>query len=152
MPSPTRSLGHDRPPAANVGPSGTNDAVKLVDGIQRLGFRKWYERELLKSHAHLTLTFLCAVAVFGAFEAAMHFRSLQDQLIDAAAILVSAAIGVWALRRYLFLLMHAEYVANQADCPQCGTYARFKLVDGARDAGGVTVCCRDCAHSWSISD
>lgn len=117
-----------------------------------MGFRKWYERELLKSHAHLTLTFLCAVGVFAALEAAMNFRTLQDQLIDAAAILVSAAIGIWALRRYLYLLMHAEHVANQADCPQCGTYARFKLVDGIPLPDGVTVRCRDCAHSWSISD
>lgn len=126
--------------------------MNLDDGIRRMGFRKWYERELLKSHAHLTLTFLCAVAVFAALEAAMNFRSLQDQLIDAAAILVAAAIGVWALRRYLYLLMHAEHVANQADCPQCGTYARFKLVDGARTTDGVTVCCRECTHMWSISD
>lgn len=126
--------------------------MKLVDGIERLGFRKWYERELLKSHAHLTLTFMCAVGVFAALEAAMTFRDLRDQLIDAAAILVSAVIGIWALRRYLYLLMHAEHVANQADCPQCGTYARFKLVNGARDTGAVTVCCRDCSHSWSISD
>lgn len=126
--------------------------MKLVDGIQRMGFRKWYERELLKSHAHLTLTFLCTVAVFAALEAAMHFRSLHDQIIDAVAILVSAAIGIWALRRYLYLLMHAEHVANQADCPQCGTYARFKLVDDARPSDGVTVCCRECAHRWSISD
>ena len=126
--------------------------MRLVDGIQRLGFRKWYERELLKSHAHLTLTFLCAVGVFAALEAAMTFRNLHDQLIDGAAILVSAAVGVWALRRYLFLLMHAEHVANQADCPQCGTYARFKLVDGPQDQDVVTVCCRDCSHRWSISD
>jgi hypothetical protein len=50
--------------------------------------------------------------------------------------------------------MHAEHAANQADCPQCGVYARFKLVEGgaaaAPSALAVQVCCRECAHQWSI--
>jgi len=127
-------------------------AVQLIDGIRRHGFRKWYERELLQSHAHLALTFLCAVGLFAAFEAAGHFTSWSDRMIDALAILACGAIGYWALRRYLYLLMHAENVANQADCPQCGVYARFKLVEGAAAGPGVPVCCRDCAHQWSIDD
>lgn len=126
--------------------------MQLADGIRRLGFRKWYERELLKSHAHLTLTILCTVGLLGAFEAATQFRDLQDQMINAAAIVGSGAIGVWALRRYLYLLMHAESVANQADCPQCGVYARFKLAEGRAEGSGVRVCCRDCSHQWSIAD
>ncbi|MBL8317393.1 MAG: hypothetical protein JNJ42_03250 [Burkholderiaceae bacterium] len=126
--------------------------MRLIDGIQRFGFRKWYERELLKSHAHLTLTFLCAVAVFAAVEAALTFRSLQDQIVDALAIVAAGAIGIWALRRYLYLLMHAEFVANQADCPRCGVYARFKLAEPAETEGAITVCCRDCAHQWAIRE
>jgi hypothetical protein len=128
--------------------------MRLSDGIRRHGFRKWYERELLQSHAHLALTFLCAVGLFGALEAAMHFTSWADRIIDALAILASGAIGVWALRRYLYLLMHAEHVANQADCPHCGVYARFTLVEeaAAASAAPVRVCCRECAHQWSIDD
>lgn len=124
--------------------------MQLVEGIRRLGFRKWYERELLQSHAHLALTFLCAVGLFGAFDAAMHFRGWTDRVIDALAIVASGAIGLWALRRYLYLLMHAEHVAKQADCPHCGVYARFTLVDSKASPHAVTVCCRDCAHRWSI--
>jgi hypothetical protein len=126
--------------------------VTLGAGIRKHGFRKWYERELLKSHAHLALTFLCAVAVFAAFEAAMQFRGAIDQLIDAAAIVIAGGMGLWSLRRYLYLLMHAEHVAHQADCPQCGVYARFKLVEERSSDDEVTVCCRDCAHRWSIAD
>ena len=37
--------------------------MKLADGIRKHGFRKWYERELLQSHAHLVLTFLCAMGI-----------------------------------------------------------------------------------------
>ena len=125
--------------------------MQLVDGIRRLGFRKWYERELLQSHAHLALTFLCAVGLFGAVEAAAHFTtSWVDRVVDALAIMASGGIGVWALRRYLYLLIHAEHAANQADCPQCGAYARFTLVEGAPTSPAVTVRCRNCARQWSI--
>ena len=50
--------------------------MKLAEGIRKHGFRKWYERELLQSHAHLLLTFLCMIGLFAAFEALGRFRSL----------------------------------------------------------------------------
>ena len=126
--------------------------MRLSDGIRRHGFRKWYERELLQSHVHLALTFLCAIGLFAAFEAALHFTSWTDRTIDAFAILACGGIGVWALRRYLYLLMHAEHAANQADCPKCGAYGRFTLVDGTATPSvvPVKVCCRQCAHQWTI--
>jgi hypothetical protein len=126
--------------------------MRVSDGIRRHGFRKWYERELLQSHAHLALTFFCGIGVFAAIEAAMNFTSWTDRVIDAFAVLACGAIGVWSLRRYLYLLTHAEHVAHQADCPHCGAYARFTLVDGgpAPSAQSVTVCCRNCAQQWSI--
>jgi hypothetical protein len=126
--------------------------VQLTEGIRRLGFRKWYERELMNSHAHMALTFMCGVGLLAAFEAASQFRDWSDQLIDALAILALGAVGLWALRRYLYLLMHAESVANQANCPQCGVYARFKLVEHPPARPGVAVACRDCAHQWSITE
>ena len=126
--------------------------MKLAEGIRKHGFRKWYERELLQSHAHLVLTFFCVIGLFAAFEALGRFRSFNDQLTDIVAILICAALGVWALRRYLHLLMHAEVTAHQADCPQCKAYGRFKL-DGenARD-DSVQVCCNKCQHRWTITD
>ncbi|HEY2979154.1 MAG TPA: hypothetical protein VGJ35_14420 [Burkholderiaceae bacterium] len=126
--------------------------MRLSDGIRRHGFRRWYERELMQSHAHLALTFLCAVGLFGALEAATHFTSWIDRVIDALAIVICGAVGAWALRRYLHLLMHAEHAATQADCPQCGVYARFTLVENTAASRGpsVRVRCRQCAHQWSI--
>ena len=126
--------------------------MKLADGIRKHGFRKWYERELLQSHAHLLLTFFCAIGLFAAFEALGKFRSLADQATDIIAILVCAAVGVWALRRYLRLLMHAEVTAHQADCPQCKAYGSF-AVEAENDAARTfDVCCRKCSHKWTISD
>ena len=124
--------------------------MKLSAGIRKHGFRKWYERELMRSHAHMALTFICMVGVLAAFEAASKYRSWLDQMIDVAAIGICGIAGLWALRRYLYLLMHAESVANQADCPSCGTYARFQLVQADAQGDVARVCCRQCGHHWTI--
>ena len=125
--------------------------MRLAEGIRRHGFRKWYERELLQSHAHLVLTFLCAIGVFAAFEAMRQSATLQDRLIDIGAVLLCAGIGVWALRRYLRLLATAEAVAHQADCPACKTYGRLELIQSNASGDEVQVRCRKCNHGWHIS-
>lgn len=125
--------------------------MRLAEGIRKHGFRKWYERRLLQSHAHLVLTFLCAVGMLGAFEVYSRTSPWTDQFLDAAAVAICAAVGVWALRRYLYLLMHAEATANQAACPACKTYARFQLEHEALDGSAVQVACKACGHRWTIT-
>lgn len=124
----------------------------LAEAVGQAGFRKWYERELLSSHAHMVLAFLSLVAVFAALEAARG-ASFGHRLVNTIYVLLSAAIGAWALRRYLFLLSRAEDVANQAQCEGCGEYGQFKVVSG--QGGGreaeAEVCCRRCQHHWVIS-
>jgi hypothetical protein len=124
--------------------------MNLAEGIRKHGFRKWYERELLQSHGHLVLTFLCLVGVFAAFEALGSTRSRSDQALDVLAIGVCVVVGVWALRRYLYFLQHAESAAHQADCPQCKAYGSFTLE--GEQAQELTVCCRKCSHRWTIYD
>ena len=124
--------------------------MTLAEGIRRRGFRKWYERELLVGHAHLALLLFCALGLMMALEAAFRFRTLADQLTDGAAVLACAGAGAWALRRYLFLLMRAESLAHQADCPVCGAYGRLDLVDPAAAGDTVDVRCKRCAHEWRI--
>jgi len=66
-------------------------------------------------------------------------------------VLISGGIGLWALRRYLYLLMHAEQVADQANCPKCTTYGSLTLVEEDRRTGNALVCCKKCSHTWTIS-
>ena len=126
--------------------------MDLADGIRKRGFRKWYERTLIRSHGHLVLTLLCAIGVMAAFE--VHSRSApwSDQLFDAAAIVLCGAVGVHSLRRYLYLLTYAERIAHQAVCPNCKTYARFSVTAEDRAAQQLTVRCRQCQHEWPILD
>ena len=124
---------------------------RLADGVRRFGFRKWYERELLSSHAHMVLAILSVVAMLASFEA-FGGGSVSEKLMDVLFVIVCAAIGLWALRRYLFLLMRAEDVANQAKCAACGEYGRFDVVAEDRGRGETEVCCRKCGHKWTIND
>lgn len=127
--------------------------MAIPTSIRQRGFSKWYERELLVGHAHLVLLLLATVAALGALEAYAQVGS--ERLLMVASVLVATVIGVWALRRYLFHLMRAELIANQATCPSCGTYARF-LVESSEsggDGGGpeaMRVCCRRCQQRWRI--
>jgi len=121
----------------------------LADGIRRVGFRKWYERELLSSHAHMLLAFLCVIALMAGMEA-FFGASRSGKLTNVLLVLISGGIGLWALRRYLYLLMHAEEVANQANCPQCTTYGSLTLLEEDRRSGAALVCCKKCQHRWTI--
>ena len=46
--------------------------------------------------------------------------------------------------RYQKILGEAERIGERATCPQCGVYARFKLVS-ARSAR-----CRKCSNEWRL--
>ena len=56
-----------------------------------------------------------------------------------------------ALRRYLYLLMHAEEVANQAVCPECQTYGRLAVVHDDSRTQRVGARCKQCGHDWPIA-
>ena len=123
---------------------------RFADCIRRVGFRKWYERELLSSHAHLLLTILSVVAMLASFEV-FHGASAAEKLIDLLFVLLSGAIALWSLRRYLFLSLRAEALATQASCGDCGTYGRFRVVGEDRNSEDTLVRCNKCAHQWTIS-
>lgn len=129
----------------------------LAEGIRRLGFRKWYERELLSSHAHMALAVLAAVAMLASFEA-FEGASPREQLMNVAFVVLSAGVTLWALQRYIFLLMHAEEMANQANCPRCHAYGQLRLSeqparpDRQERAHLVPVCCRRCAFEWDMDE
>ena len=122
----------------------------LSEGIRKHGFRKWYERELLQSHGHMVLLLLCAISLLGAFEVFERKASTGHQLSIAVSVVLSVLIGLWALRRYLRLLMQAEAVARQAECAVCGVYGRLVALSGGDDLDCVNVRCRRCGHLWPI--
>jgi len=49
--------------------------MSLAEGIRKHGFRKWYERELLRCHGHLALLLICMIDITVTLEAMSRFRS-----------------------------------------------------------------------------
>lgn len=121
----------------------------LAEGIRKVGFRKWYERQLLSGHAHMVLALLSAIGLVAAMEAASG-ATASERAMDAGIVLLCAALALWSLRRYLHLLMHAEAMADQATCAVCGVYGRLRLVAAQPARGETGVCCQRCGHGWTL--
>lgn len=126
--------------------------MRLADGIRKHGFRKWYERELLGSHGWMVLLFLCTIGLFAAYEGLSQTAGSDARLGNLAAIGLCGVVGVVALRRYLYLLLHAEAVANQAVCSRCDAYGRLEVLAEERGGERLRVRCRRCGHEWTIED
>ena len=126
--------------------------MRLADGIRKHGFQKWYSRELTRSHLGLLLLLLCTLALFSILELLTRRAPVLQQVGNLGLLAVCVGIGLWALRRYLFLLMHAEAVASQAVCPHCRAYGRLQLLHDEPHLERVQVSCRGCRHEWHISD
>jgi hypothetical protein len=125
--------------------------MPAVQAMRKLGFRKWYERTLLRSHLHLVLLLLSTVGLLGCAEVWRGELALLDHLWLLACVVASALIGLRSLRRYLYLLRHAEYVADQAVCRRCEAYARWDITGEDAPNGRMQVCCRRCGHHWKIA-
>lgn len=124
---------------------------RLADGVVKVGFRKWYERELMSSHAHLLLMLLALIALLASLEM-MDGATPAEKLMDGAFALVSAGVTLWSLRRYLYLLMRAEDLANQATCAQCKVYGSLLVLSEDRPTRMTRVRCRRCEHAWDITE
>ena len=133
--------------------------MQIGKDIARLGFRRWYERQLVESHAYLVGAFLALILLLAGFEALEH-RSL---LATTILVVVAAAAGTFCLvawRRFVVLLARAEQFAGQAACPACKAWGRFEVVaeeasrrDDPPEAGRphwLRVRCRNCREHWTL--
>ncbi|MEO8186249.1 MAG: hypothetical protein ABI580_02665 [Burkholderiaceae bacterium] len=133
--------------------------MQVTRYIERHGFRRWYERQLIESHAYLALGFVALILLLSGLEL----------LSDAEAgvryiVLIAAAAGgmllVVAWRRFGVLLTRAERFGEAATCPQCKAWGNFKVIaqesSNANDppeAGRphwLSVRCTQCEATWKL--
>jgi hypothetical protein len=122
--------------------------------LVRMGFRRWYERQLIESHAWLVSCFLCLIAAVSGVE--MAGSADRAVKLGGLALLLAGAVLCWyCYRRYHTMLLLAERLGEEATCPTCGRYARFEVVRAT--PGGehpenedvhVIARCRHCAAQW----
>ena len=127
-----------------------------TSSIRRLGFRKWYERELIKCHAALVTCFLCGLTVAALLEA-VSFENFGPGPISMLAIVFAAiAIGWASWRTYITLLQRAERYGERSSCPSCKSYGRFNILSTGVVAGPadpwLQVQCRRCGTAWRMPD
>jgi hypothetical protein len=119
------------------------------DSIGRIGFRKWYERQLIEGHAWLITCILCMIVVFASLEG----FSFREGSLRAFALLgvvfACVAIGWIGWSRYLVIMTEAERLADRSICPQCETYGRF-FVERVPRGSVMEVRCRKCDAAWTI--
>jgi hypothetical protein len=136
-------------------------AFKTGEEIRTRGFRRWYERQLIESHAYLVTAFLALILLLAGFEAMDVLRG--SPLYYLAVVGASAAAGtvMWiSWQRFRVLLARAESFAGAAECPRCGAWGKFSVLaidtagaDEPPEAGRpswVRVRCRQCAEEWRL--
>ena len=133
--------------------------MELADGIRKIGFRKWYERQLIDSHAYLVTGLLAVVLVLGSLESLSVRGPGWEPFMLFVMVLGAGGLSTWAVYRYLQVLFYAEHVGELSTCGQCGVYGLLE-VTGAKasrtDAGtrgaapALGVRCRKCGHEWVI--
>jgi ribosomal protein L40E len=117
--------------------------------LNRLSFRRWYERQLLESHAWLVTCILCAVAVAVLAAGYLSFRRLGvELLVTLGAIYAAGLLSLHAWRRYSALMAQAQHVAEASTCRACGAQGQFDVAPPVSTPMGVV--CRKCGHRWVV--
>jgi hypothetical protein len=134
--------------------------MPLATDIRRLGFRRWYERQLVESHVYLVTAFLALILLLAGYEA------LASKLTGAwysVVILIAGGAGLLmyvSWKRFNTLLARAELFAESAACPECKSWGKFNvLAEEASDdedppeAGRphwLRVSCKQCGTQWRL--
>lgn len=136
-----------------------------TSSIRRLGFRRWYERELIKSHAALVTCLLCGITLAALMESLLGTTGWT--LVSMLGVAFAAgAIGWISWRSYITILQRAELYGERSNCPKCNAYGHFKVVatgldeDPGRAAQAVApleaawlrVECRKCGTGWRLPE
>lgn len=133
----------------------------IGEEIRRRGFRRWYERQLVESHAYLVTAFLSLILLLAGFEAMGELRGSPTYYLAVVGIAGGAGMLMWvAWQRFTVLLARAELFAESAGCPRCKTWGKFEVLaaegvgaDDPPEAGRphwVRVRCRQCSEQWRL--
>ncbi|MEW5881607.1 MAG: hypothetical protein AB1761_14310 [Pseudomonadota bacterium] len=135
--------------------------MNVAEDIRRLGFRRWYERQLVVSHAYLVAAFLALIALLSGIEAMGYLRrSAGFYVAVAVGAAVAGTLVFIAWRRFSVLLARAELFAEKAECPRCQAWGKFLVIaaessaaDDPPEAGRprwIRVRCRVCGNDWKL--
>ncbi len=128
-------------------------SYKEIERLRELGFRKWYERQLIDGHASLVLAILAVVIMACGFE----LVSIRDQsmgIVGHGLLIFGGCVLAWkSLQRYQRVMIDAEWVGKNANCPSCGKHGfKWPKDDPPDDEKGLAIkaLCGRCKTRWKI--
>jgi len=137
--------------------------MELAEGIRKIGFRRWYERQLIESHLHLVVCIVSMLAALAALEGFRMGAPGWEILLRLAVIPAGGAVSIRSLVRYRVTLEIAMRAAERSTCVKCAAYGLLEvmpaglLVPRARpgkETGprppALAVRCRKCGNEWVI--
>ena len=134
--------------------------------IRKLGFRKWYERQLIVCHLALVTCFLCGIMVAALLESVNMAEFGWAAAPSVAVVTVAIFVGWYSFRSYITVLERAERYGQRSTCDTCHTYGRFEVVATGMDsipgevalavapldAAWMRVKCRKCGATWRMPE
>ena len=132
-----------------------------AEGIGKLGFRRWYERQLIEGHMSLVTCLLSLILVAVCLEQIDWHGSVPKLMLMLGLIGTGAALCVRSVMRYGFLLFRAEALGAQSCCAQCRTYGVIQVLSagalqsgepGDEDNSWIRVRCKKCGHEWRMDN
>lgn len=122
--------------------------MEPAHSIGRLGFRKWYERQLIEAHAWLITALLVSIVIAVALEG-ISFRRPAWELAPLLGLLFVGGLIIWhGMRRFGALMAEANRLAEHSTCESCGVYGRFEVIEAYPNR--MKVSCRKCSHHWML--
>lgn len=139
--------------------------MEPVPSISRLGFRKWYERQLLVGHASLVACVLCMVAVAICLEEFTFPAPLTETALLLGIIIAASIVGWKCWLYYHHAMVQAWRFGESSVCRKCQLYGRFVILTSGRTTPPPTpgdpdpesdvwmnVACKKCGHTWRMPD
>ncbi len=127
--------------------------MTAAEGITKLGFRRWYERQLIEGHMYLVTCVLSMITVAVCVEMIEWRGPTLSTLLMLGLIVGGTALGLGSLRRYNAILIRAECLGSQSNCGRCKAYGALKVVRaGEADKEWIVVKCKKCGHEWQMED
>jgi hypothetical protein len=140
--------------------------MEPVSSIRRLGFRKWYERQLIDCHAALVTCLLCGLTVAALLEEISFSQFGARPAMMLAIVFGAIGLGWLAWRRYITVLERAEFYGQRSTCESCRAYARFEITHSGMDlvpgptaeavaplqVAWMRVKCRKCGATWRMPE
>lgn len=88
--------------------------MEPAESIVRLGFNRWYERQLIESHAHLVTGFLCLIVILASLED-FSLRAPGFNLLVMRALIIGAGLVCYfsCMRFFTMLASPSTSPANR---------------------------------------